>query len=928
MSGINDFLSKYRVEKNDAKSNIKGTEGITTGISHVSMISPRGSFNVKKDETKFLSLYCRRIKIDIVGIAEMPRECSPLHIDFDFRFSLDEGLNRKYNNEDIKLIVHEYQNIIAELIDPQIFEEKKMYCVVLEKKKPRTDNGTIKDGFHLHFPYFIVNSYIQDVIIRDKIIKIIKEDKKYEKIRNNIVKKITDEKGKDKNLDEQLNMMVDKIAKKPWLMYGSKKTSTSDMWDITSCYDEKTTQITIKELFADDFNKLLKKKKKHKYFIPYLLSIRRKVSPTNLQHIKIPTQNINKKKFVKYERDIERSYQDLQYIKNSGFMEMLSGSRAENYNDWIYIGWTLFNIGQGDDIALEMWKDFSQRSTKYKDGECEKIWSTMDLRGITIKTLKWMARQDNPDKYKEWEKTDIDNLLEKSVIIGSPTHNSIADIIYAKFSEKYICADNTHDIWYEFFNHRWHRVDGGISIFKLMPGDIANLYTEYIRKLTLQIQEDEDGKYKKYRTVAFKILSELNKTPFCLNVLKMCKIKFYDPNFLKNIDENRDLLCFENGVYDLKRGCLRDGSPDDYITLSTGRKYEVFSYEDYDITQLEEYLRKVFVNPRIREYFEYFVCSCFQGGNRNKILAFFTGNSHGGKSMIVRLLEIIFGDYAISFPRETFIEGRGGVAGNARPDLARIRGKRVGFGKELAKNETLNIGMCKLMTGNDSMFVRNLYEKGSDVKPMFTLIIMCNDPPKIPEHDEAMWERVKCIEFQSKFPSKNDKKFRVPKDEDEQYKKKIFPRDLHLEEKLADFSEPLTWLLLEKFKHYYKNGYKEPKEVRLFTQTYKLNNDVFSQFIKQKLDKTKNKKDKITFPVLFAAFKGWYISNYPSYKEKIGENMFKNEMNKRLNQYLENNRWLGYRIKVENYEEDRLEKSEEDKSNLSDKSDDNKIFNL
>ena len=61
----------------------------------------------------------------------------------------------------------------------------------------------------------------------------------------------------------------------------------------------------------------------------------------------------------------------------------------------------------------------------------------------------------------------------------------------------------------------------------------------------------------------------LKTTAFKDNIVKECKEPFYDKNFANNLDTNFYLLGFNNGIYDLKTSVLRDGRPDDYVSMST-----------------------------------------------------------------------------------------------------------------------------------------------------------------------------------------------------------------------------------------------------------------------------------------------------------------------------------------------------------------------
>ena len=49
------------------------------------------------------------------------------------------------------------------------------------------------------------------------------------------------------------------------------------------------------------------------------------------------------------------------------------------------------------------------------------------------------------------------------------------------------------------------------------------------------------------------------------------------------IDENRNLLCCNNGVYDFKNEIFREGYPDDYLSLCTDINYIELRHDLSDV---------------------------------------------------------------------------------------------------------------------------------------------------------------------------------------------------------------------------------------------------------------------------------------------------------------------------------------------------------
>jgi hypothetical protein len=75
------------------------------------------------------------------------------------------------------------------------------------------------------------------------------------------------------------------------------------------------------------------------------------------------------------------------------YLESLSPSRADNYDDWVTVGMALHSVG--DDSLLVDWDAWSRNSTKYKPGECDKKWRSFGKRsGRKLGTLGFLAKVD------------------------------------------------------------------------------------------------------------------------------------------------------------------------------------------------------------------------------------------------------------------------------------------------------------------------------------------------------------------------------------------------------------------------------------------------------------------------------------------------------------------------------------------------------
>lgn len=897
-----NFLGEHRV-------NSKNVSGGISQYTHVTKKTPDGypgSYNIPSDKTDaFLVTYCNVVnKSTWASVAEKPSTHAPLRVDLDFKSDVKHGLKRHYTEDHLKEIVKLYQEEISKIVTE--LKTDMLTCIVLEKKTPRKENDIVKDGFHLHFPNFICEARVQDYIIRDKVAAKLKENDLW----------------RNTKYSTPVEDMIDKdIGQKVWMMYGSmnykSEESTpylyerpqggnNDPWKSCShpyghVYDYNLNEIKMADVFEND---MIGRKNSVKYYLPRFLSIRGYDDSTKLNksvseavivsNHKKQTMKKRAKRIVPT-RDIKDVLEDLKIIEEGDIMEMINSDRADIYADWINTGFILFNVGQGHEKAFKMWVDFSQKSDKFQNGVCEEQWNRMEIRDLSIGSLLMMAKNDNPVMYKEWKDTNINNQLYKCVDEPLPNEYDVSMVVQSMFKDRFCCADGRKDIWYEFRDHRWNLMDDGIGLKRRLVTDILNRFRDFKQELSnkrLGAKDDLQARmFEEKEKRAINICSKLKTVSFHEKIIKMCKLHMEDSKFLKKMDENKKIVVCDNGVLDLDLGTFREGRPDDYATFSTGLMYDDrYSHEDEDVNNVKLFLEKVFPNENRRKYFIDMATSCLQGGNVHKRFIIGTGCGDNSKSVTYTLLELVFGDYYGKFPRELLISGQNGSSAGARPELARVRGKRIMSTQEITHRDNINIGVLKELTGNDSFFARGLFEKGGEIVPQYTLWMQCNAPPKVPGHDDATWSRIRVLDFESKFVKPQDsEKFPVPDTHEEQMEMKRFEADPTFMDYLPEMAPALLWFLFDNFVNHYKNnGLDEPKEVMTATDEYKASNDVYMEFINEKIIKVEGEdNDKyadqfITLTVVFDEFKEWYKENYPSYKNTIGKNKFRDSLKKLL----------------------------------------------
>lgn len=259
-------------------------------------------------------------------------------------------------------------------------------------------------------------------------------------------------------------------------------------------------------------------------------------------------------------------------------MTLLSPKRAENYTDWMSVGWCLHNIGNGSPFNLSLWDTFSRQCpSKYKEGECEAMWITMKNDGLRQGSLHMWAKQDSPDQYKIY----INNKLYIHIKDCNGSHNSVANIAHKILKGRYICATSNGKLWYEFKGTLWQEDKDGIHVRHDLSTIVKEQFRLTMNKVMTSMSIDDMQSHNSSSTNANKQLCEtLLRISFKLedNGFKECVMKemreyFYDEKFLKNVDANQNLIAFDNGVWELKEHIFRSAKSEDYLSKSVGYDY-------------------------------------------------------------------------------------------------------------------------------------------------------------------------------------------------------------------------------------------------------------------------------------------------------------------------------------------------------------------
>lgn len=873
-------LARFRVDKGQP-------------FTHTSIGRPKCSYFVPPEENgSFLEKYVEALDAgEELHLTEKHRDVGPILIDLDFRFKIEDetdspssednaapahddaaeeladllgGLTvnapprtrgagcpssssdavpapppRKYTRGDIMSVLSIYYRELARYVNLATLDHR---AYLMEKPSPRVEKGKVKDGVHIVFPGIVTTPHFQ-TMLRERTLRDMGE----------VFKRIGVENSAADCFDEAV------ISRNNWQMYGSSKPDHPS-YEVTSVLDFETdgegggTVLEVDERMPERgaLVELLSIRNKHEVAPFVSEDLRKEVEEwtkrTTRKANPLPTRGSNSDIFNASDAtDVVHNHsKDVLLVEK--LVDILNPSRTDAYDTWIRVGWCLRNI---DYLLLAKWVEFSRKSAKFAEGECERLWDKMRVNGgLGIATLKMWAARDNPDRYREVIREDVFALIQKA---HNGTNYDVACVVYAMYSDEFVCSSVRNKSWWQFIRHRWVPCEEGIMLSQKMSVQVCH---EFVQVATTFNQRaaatSDDALQKQYIEMTQKlnrVALQLKNTSFKKNVLQECLAMFYVQRFEERLDSKPHLLGFENGVFDLESMTFREGLPDDYVTYTTGINYVPLNIDSPVLQEIRAYFSQVFPNEAVREYVQMHLASCLNGAIKEERFHIWTGCGANSKSMVVTLFEGVMNDYACKLP-VSLLTNKRAASNAATSEIARIKGRRFAVLQEPSENEKFNVGIMKELSGGDKIQARSLYREPVEFLPQSKMVMTANHLPEVPATDDGTWRRIRVVEFISKFTATPDPT-----------KKHQFPIDRDLAGKMLGWKETFMGLLIETYRRYRVTGLVEPEEVLKATKEYQKANDHINEFLETCAQPVENAWVSTT--ELSGIFKIWALDNAP-----------------------------------------------------------------
>jgi P4 family phage/plasmid primase-like protien len=839
-----------------------------------------GKYFIPEDDLNtFYDLYVESIlDQEKQFITEKNTEIGPCRVDFDFIY--ETNITQHLHTQDH---VRAFSGAYLRELKQYIELPANVDVYIMEKRKPTYDSkkNKVKSGIHIVIPNVATHKFVE------------------QRIRRSLLKQM-DEFFPGLPLNESWDKVYDEgVVNRSvnWTLYGSRKPDPNSLpymmsyilrWD----GNDFTTITTIPKLNTE-FIRVVSVRRDEKEETPMTeegktlyAGIRAGKQETQTQQNKRGRPlTRNEKPSSRGSSPTARIVQELdpekrEYLRKHALN--LSQKRAEDYSAWVQVGICLHNIHND---LLDVFLDFSsQDEKKYNEADCIQKWNSLTYRNDGDKlgegTLRYWSREDDYEGYLEIESHNIERLLFGACSLAE---FDVASVIHAKFRDNYKCSDFKNNIWYRWSGHIWRETDSGVDLLLRLSKEVAGAFfkkmTEVAEEMVNRgmiecfapVEKKDCGKcdyclLENKRVGLHNVYKKLKTTSFKSNVMRECRELFFDEEFNKKIDANKDLIAFNNGVLNTATMEFRDGKPEDYISFSTGIDYDITKeyYEYAEWPKVEMFLKQVLPDPEVREYFLKHLATNLIGGNPAQKFFILTGSGSNGKSMIMNLLSKVLGDYACTVPISLFTQKRKG-SGNAAPEVARLKGRRFVTMQEPDEAIALNTGLMKEITSGEKMYARDLFKSGSEFEVQAKFHLACNDKPKINTTDGGTWRRLVVINFVSKFVLNPSAPNEYPLDESIQF-------SVNSVEWALPFAAYLIHILKTNI------GMRKltaPGKVMEYTAEYRNENDAIAKFISEKIRTIEDTDDltQVDKASLRQAFKVWKDQN--DQKQLIANDMEK-----------------------------------------------------
>lgn len=282
---------------------------------------------------------------------------------------------------------------------------------------------------------------------------------------------------------------------------------------------------------------------------------------------------------------------------------------------------------------------------------------------------------------------------------------------------------------------------------------------------------------------------------------------------VKDLNKNLEYLACQNGTLYPEFGVVVPPEKNALITKCLNAVYNDAAAAPRWLRFLKEVFTDQNGKPDVEliAFIQKAVGYCLTGYTNERCLFICYGEGANGKSTFLNVIDYVLGSYSATIPFTNLSDVSGEKTGH---DLAGLRDVRFLTAIETNQQSYLDEAKIKRLTGGEEpISVRFLYGKYFRYVPTFKIWLACNHRPRIRGTDEAIWDRIKLIPFNSRFSRTSSN------------------ADKELLLKLKAEAEGILAWMVEGCQKWSTEGLRDCDAVKNATRSYRLCEDYFLEFL-------------------------------------------------------------------------------------------------
>jgi putative DNA primase/helicase len=417
-------------------------------------------------------------------------------------------------------------------------------------------------------------------------------------------------------------------------------------------------------------------------------------------------------------------------------------------------------------------------------------------------------------------------------------------VVYYKDLVRYLPP---FDWWFIWINEegRWGRDDRG-TIYELGKRVVRKIYDEASKA---------KGEEQRKKLAQWAIHCE---TPG--SVSQMLEVARSTPSIVimpEILDPDPLLVNLKNGYYSFVDHRMHPHDKRHYFSMLIPIEYDGVASCPRWRAFLDRIFRGNKDKDKIIEFLQRAIGYTLTGDTGERAIFLMHGLGANGKTVFIRVLESLFGDYGAAVSSTTFTTA---MSTNVRNDLARLKGKRFVWASENSSDTVLDEEMIKRITGGDTITCRFLFKEEFEYRPNFKIWWVFNHKPKIKDATDSIWDRIYLIPCEERIPTEE--------------------QDKHLAEKLImELPGIFNWATDGYVKYIRDGGLFPPSAVKEATKEYRNDEDALHDFLEEYFlfptDEPLIASDdfRTPFKEIYDLYKAWSLEQgykNPWSKKKVG----------------------------------------------------------